>query len=74
VRDEIKSRLKARIGRDVTQGLLPASANSGSLAGLVIAVIQGLSVLARDGADRPELLTIAAAAMDAWPKPSTAVP
>lgn len=74
VREEIKSRLKARIGRDVSQGLLPAAANSDSLAGLVIAVIQGLSVLARDGADRPELLTIAAAAMDAWPKPQIAVP
>ncbi|WP_090600061.1 TetR/AcrR family transcriptional regulator [Pelagibacterium luteolum] len=69
VRQDIKLRLKKRIDRDVSQGLLPADTNSDSLAGLVIAVIQGLSVLARDGGDRPYLLTIARAATNAWPKP-----
>lgn len=69
VRDEIKSRLEDRIDRDVSQGLLPADTNSASLAGLVIAVIQGLSVLARDGMDRADLLAISAVAINAWPKP-----
>lgn len=66
VRHEITSRLKARIDRDVSEGQLPPDTNSDSLAGLVIAVIQGLSVLARDGMDRPALLAIASAAMNAW--------
>lgn len=74
VRNEIKSRLKDRIDRDVSQGLLPADTDSASLAGLVIAVIQGLSVLARDGMDRPDLLAIAKTAITSWPNPSLADP
>lgn len=69
VRHEIRSRLKDRVDRDVSQGLLPADTDSNSLAGLVIAVIQGLSVLARDGADRLNLLAIARTAINSWPKP-----
>lgn len=72
VRHQIRSRLKDRIDRDVSQGRLPADTDSDSLAGLVIAVIQGLSVLARDGADRADLLAIARAATHSWPKPSPA--
>ncbi len=70
VRHAIKSQLKERIDRDVSQGLLPVETDSASLAGLVIAVIQGMSVLARDGMDRPDLVAIATVAMNAWPKPS----
>jgi hypothetical protein len=61
--------MKQRIDRDVAEGLLPADTDSESLAGLAIAVIQGLSVLARDGADRPQLISIARAAMNSWPQP-----
>ena len=68
VRHGIQARLKARIDKDVSDGLLPAGTDSDSLAGLVIAVIQGLSVLARDGADRAQLLAIARTATSPWPR------
>lgn len=69
VRQEILSRLMERIDRDVGQGLLPERADSRSLATMVIALIQGMSVLARDGTDRQDLLAMATGAMHAWPKP-----
>ena len=68
VRRAIQSRLQDRIDWDVAQGLLPAETDSQSLATLVIALIQGMSVLARDGTDRPDLLAMANVAMNAWPK------
>jgi len=68
VRRQIQARLENRIDRDLLQGLLPAGTDSQSLAGLVIALIQGMSVLARDGSDRRNLLAIASVAMNAWPK------
>jgi len=72
VRHEIKSRLRDRIDLDVSKGLLPPDTSSDSLAGLVIAVIQGLSVLARDGMDQADLLAIASTAIKSWPVPSLA--
>ncbi len=39
-----------------------------ALAGMTMAVIQGMSTAARDGAPREKLLRIAAAALAAWPK------
>ncbi|KKC34827.1 TetR/AcrR family transcriptional regulator [Devosia psychrophila] len=68
VRREIQSRLQNRIDRDVAQALLPVGTDSHSLATLVIALIQGMSVLARDGTDRRDLLAMANFAMNAWPK------
>lgn len=68
VRREIQSHLKSRIDLDVSQGLLPAGTDSQSLATMVIALIQGLSVLARDGTDRRDLLAMANVVMNAWPK------
>ena len=67
VRRGIERCLQARIRRDIEAGLLPAGASPGALAGLVMAVTQGMSVLARDGASRPSLLAIAEAALRAWP-------
>lgn len=67
VRADIQNRLKKRIDWDVTQGLLPERTDSKSLATLVIAVIQGMSVLARDGAHREELLAMTSMALNAWP-------
>lgn len=70
VRDQIKQQLKARIDQDVIQGFLPPDTDGNSLAGLIIAVIQGFSVLARDGAKREHLIGIARAAINSWPMPS----
>jgi AcrR family transcriptional regulator len=68
IRGAIGASLEARIRRDVTTGVLPRSTNPAALAGLVLAVIQGMSVLARDGAPRGSMVAIAEAAMGAWPR------
>ena len=68
VRRGIDRLLRMRIERDIEAGLLPPWTQPAALAGLVLAVNQGMSVLARDGADRSSLLAIVEAAMSAWPK------
>lgn len=67
VRRDIMARLKGRIDWDVSLGILPDATPSTSLAAMVVAVIQGLSVLARDGVEREELLEVASCALDGWP-------
>ena len=66
-RRDLRDLLTARIERDRTQGFLPPDANAIALADLVVAVMQGLSVMARDGADRAALQAVANAALQAWP-------
>lgn len=68
IRRNVQRRLEARIQRDIADGALPPATSSVELSGLVIAVIQGLSVLARDGAGRAALLAIVHAALRAWPE------
>jgi hypothetical protein len=46
---------------------MPADTDADALAGHIMAAIQGLSTLARDGATREKLLRVASAAMTAWP-------
>ena len=67
VRRTIAACLEARIARDIAEGTLPAGTDPAALAGLVMAINQGMSVLARDGAERAQLLTIVDAALAAWP-------
>lgn len=67
VRRGLESRLRARIERDIEDGVLPTETQAAVLAGLVLAVTQGMSVLARDGASRATLLAIVEAALQAWP-------
>ncbi len=67
IRGAIAEHLRARIERDIATGLLPSDTQAVTLAGLVIAVIQGLSVLARDGTPRARLIDIGKAALAAWP-------
>ncbi len=59
--------LRERIERDVADGVLASGTDAAALSGLVMAVIQGMSVLARDGVPRASLLATARAALDAWP-------
>ena len=66
-RRDLRDLLAARVERDRAEGLLPADADAVALADLVIAVMQGLSVMARDGADRTALQAVVAAALQAWP-------
>ena len=68
IRGAIGARLRARIERDISAGLLPPATDAVTLAGLVMALIQGMSVLARDGAPRARLIAIGNAALGAWPR------
>jgi len=67
IRGEIEAALRARIERDIAQGLLPAVTDAEALAGHVFAVVQGMSTLAKDGAGRDKLLRIVASVMTCWP-------
>ncbi len=67
IRQRISSQLRARIERDISTGVLPPRTDAAALAGLIIAVIQGMSVLARDGMSRAGLLAIAEHTLQAWP-------
>ena len=67
IRRGIEAALRARIERDVRAGLLRAGVDADTLAGHVLAVVQGMSTLAKDGAGREKLLRIAGAAMAGWP-------
>lgn len=67
VRRTIEGRLRMRIERDIEDGVLPPETQAAALAGLVMAVTQGMSVLARDGATRASLLAMVEAALRAWP-------
>jgi AcrR family transcriptional regulator len=67
IRKGIELRLRHRIVGDIKNGKLPKSADATSLAAHVMAVIQGMSTLARDGAPRSKLMRVADIAMAAWP-------
>lgn len=67
VRRDIEKCLRVRIERDIGDGVLPPGSQAAPLAGLIMAVTQGMSVLARDGASRASLLAITEAALRAWP-------
>ena len=70
VRRAVTKSLQDRVSRDVTEGLLPPDTDAAALAGLVMAVNQGMSVLARDGASRPYLLDIVSTFLAVWPSGS----
>lgn len=68
IRKSIGDTLRARVERDVATGILPAEADAAALSGLVMALTQGMSVLARDGAPRASLLAMVETALRAWPR------
>ena len=59
--------IRARIKRAVTDQELPRSTNIEHLSRFYLGIIQGISVQARDGASRSELMGMAEMAMAAWP-------
>lgn len=67
LRRTVEAMLRDRILRAIQSGELPAETDAEALAGHVMAVIQGLSTLARDGALREKLMRVASSAMAAWP-------
>ena len=68
-RRAIRSVVARRIEADIERGVLPRGTRSDALADLAVAVTQGMSVLARDGADREALMAVAHASMSGWPSP-----
>ncbi len=66
VRVDTAAALEQRIKADVAAGVLPESTQAHALAAMTVAVLQGLSALARDGASRSELLEVVSQAMNAW--------
>jgi hypothetical protein len=61
------SAIKARFDRAVAEGELAPLTDTEALAAFYAAVVQGLSIQARDGVDRDVLEAIAATALRAWP-------
>jgi AcrR family transcriptional regulator len=59
--------IQTRLDRAIEEGELPAATDTASLARFYATVIQGMTIQARDGVTREELLAVGAAAMNAWP-------
>jgi AcrR family transcriptional regulator len=68
IRRGIAAQLRARISRDVATGALPPNTDAAPLADLVMTVVQGMSVLARDGVPRARLIAVGNLALNAWPR------
>ncbi|WP_420998230.1 TetR/AcrR family transcriptional regulator [Cupriavidus sp. 30B13] len=67
LRGAVERALCERIARGIADGELPAGTDAGALAGFYLAILQGMSTQARDGASRGKLCAIADAALAAWP-------
>lgn len=67
IRKFIAEALGKRLERDIAAGLLPPTTSAPVLAGLVMTILQGMSVLARDGASRASLMAVVDLALQAWP-------
>lgn len=62
-----EAQMKARIERGIADGDVPESANAAALASFFMAVLQGMSLHAKDGASRERLQEIGDAALLAFP-------
>ena len=67
IRRRIEKRLRDKIAHDKTIHTRQRREDIEGLAGHIMAVIQGMSTLARDGGSRAKLSAIASSAMLAWP-------
>jgi AcrR family transcriptional regulator len=67
IRDANQQALKKRAEQDIREGRLPRTTNTQALASMTMAIVQGMSTLARDGAGQKVLLDLARTAMTAWP-------
>ena len=74
IRKSIGSLLGARIEQDIMTGALSPATNAAAMAGLVMTLTQGMSVLARDGTPREALLAIVEVALQAWPRGRSRAP
>jgi AcrR family transcriptional regulator len=69
IRRGIEAQLLKKVRESVKFGQLPKDTAAEALASLTMAVIQGMSTLARDGASRDKLLGMIDTVMLAWPSP-----
>jgi AcrR family transcriptional regulator len=67
IRMGIEMRLRQKIIADMASGVIQQDIDADILAAYIMAVIQGMSTLARDGASRPKLQSLATAVMRGWP-------
>ena len=67
IRLRIEKRLQSKIENDIMAGRLSPEVDAEALGAYIMAVIQGLSTLARDGAKREKLSSVTRTAMQAWP-------
>ncbi len=67
VRRQITNGVRARIEQDIAAGILPPRTQGAALANFAIALVQGMSVLARDGMQPDALKAMVETAMGAWP-------
>ena len=74
IRRGIEAHLHSRIVRDVESEEMDADTDGDALAGHIMAVIQGMSTLARDVATREKLMRIAATSLRSWPGTPTSPP
>jgi AcrR family transcriptional regulator len=66
-REAVRLIIVDRIEADVRCGDLPSNTDPNVLANVAIATIQGMSVLARDGLERPAIIAVADASIECWP-------
>ena len=66
-RQAAQEAMTARLRQGIAAGDLPAGTDAQALAVYYFAILQGMSMQARDGARRAVLLGMAATAMKAWP-------
>ncbi len=67
IREANRKALQKRAERDIREGHMPKTANAQALASMTMAIVQGMSTLARDGVGQRALLDMARTAMNAWP-------
>jgi TetR/AcrR family transcriptional regulator, copper-responsive repressor len=73
-RKSSRATVAARIAEGVAAGELPPDTDIDVLVSYVTVVLTGMSAQAKDGATREELLSVAEAAMQAWPARDGAAP
>jgi hypothetical protein len=71
IRREVEKRLKGRLVHAIQVGEMGAEVDADVVAAHVMAVIQGMPTLARDGATREKLMRVTTAAITMWPKSRT---
>jgi AcrR family transcriptional regulator len=69
-RAETRARFRSLIERGLKKGELPRDTDVAALTDFYLAVVSGMSLLAREGAQRKALLGMVQTAMRAWPAPA----